>query len=193
MEVYMYREINANTEDGFEDLEFDISNYYQDAEMNHIVRAMGKYNNDIVGFDILFKKDMSPGIVEGKIDNKAFYDAGIIIRSIGKESDKFIEALSKLYNVKKSNIKMASAIEVTSYALEGNPQSFNTDNLKFKVFFDDCNKIGLYAELYINISLINGVVEFREKDIEYRQNVLRALAGHSPSLPERLYKKFKKL
>ena len=184
-----YIDINVNTEEGFEDLELNISDCYQDTYMNHVIRAMGKYKNNIVGFDILLKPDMKPGIVEGKIDNTAFYNAGITIQSMGRESDRFVEALSELYNIKSSNNKMVSSVEFTSFALEGNPLNFHNDNLQFKVFYDDCNKKGLYAELYINISVSNGVIEFREKDIGYRLNVYRALIGDKPNLVERFYKR----
>jgi hypothetical protein len=46
---------------------------------------------------------------------------------------------------------------------------------KFKLFFDPSDELGLYCELYLNINLPDKEVELREKDQEYRENLIRAM------------------
>ena len=114
--------------------------------------------------------------------------------SIGRESDELIRAFSKLYGIKYKDQKMIDKVKLTSFALGGNPFNFGKEELKFKVFHDDTNSAGLYAEMYINISFEHDLVELKEKDIEYRKNIFGALTGEKPNIFVRLMKKaFKKV
>jgi hypothetical protein len=184
-----YLEINSNTEEGFQDLVFNIEKYWNDEYGNHIVHARGNFQGSIVGFELAFRPDMKPGVVKDEFDNAAFYAEGINLYSIGRESDELIRALSKLYSVKYKDQKMIDKVKLTSFALDGNPHNFGNEELKFKVFHDDTNSSGLYAEMYINISVEQCLVEIKEKDIEYRKNIFGALIGEEPNILVKLMKK----
>ncbi len=191
----MNQNINAKTEEGFQDLEFGITQYQRDDKGNHIVIVHGHFMDELVGFKVLFIPNMEPGVVEGKLNNSAFYPNGVKIGSIGPESDNFIKVLSQLYNVKhKSDHRMCQEMRLTSFCLDGDPNELHNQVLKFKVFHDDSSIQGLYAEFYINIDISNKMLEFREKDTGFRKNIVMALSGRYPNIVVRLYKKlFKKI
>ncbi|MBE1441248.1 hypothetical protein [Paenibacillus sp. OAS669] len=170
------RIINENTEEGFQDLEFSIVDYKRDEHSNHIIKALGICNNEVVGFEVVFKPDMLPGVVHGELDKNAFCPGGIQIRSIGMESDVFIEKLSGLYELANDKKEMKDTIILTSFALQGDPRAFANEYLKFKVFYDDQDELGLYSELYININLQTRILELNEKDTRYRGNLLKAFS-----------------
>src|SRR5262249_545654 len=101
---------------------------------------------------------------------------GIKIKSIGIESNAFIEKLSVLYELTNDNNYMKNTIPFTSFALGGDPRAFVNEYIKFKVFYDDQDELGLYSEFYININLLKRILEMKEKDIEYRENILKAFS-----------------
>ncbi|MGG1633494.1 hypothetical protein [Paenibacillus sp. NRS-1760] len=168
-----YRQINQNTEEDFQDLEFDIIESHLINHRNYFL-VHGQYGNEIVGFEVLINKDMIPGWNQGEINQEAFYFEGITLKSIGKESDAFITALLELYGYE-GELKCDDEISFTCFALEGDPRNIANEDIKFKVFFDDNNELDLYCEIYMNISVQNKVFELKEKDTEYRGNILRTL------------------
>ncbi|WP_256762149.1 hypothetical protein [Cohnella sp. WQ 127256] len=168
-----YREINQNSEEGFQDLRFDIvSSYYKD-NRNHFL-VYGQYQDVIVGFEVIINSDMLLGWDQGDINMDAFCPEGITLRSIGKESDDFIKVLLELYGFV-GELSFEDEISFTSFPLEGDPRNFANEDLKFKVFFDENNELHMYCELYINISVKNRLFELKEKDIEYRLNILKTI------------------
>lgn len=169
-----YRQINQNTEEDIQDLEFDIVEHHVINERNYF-RVYGQLHDEIVGFDVLINRDMIPGWDNGDINSEAFYFEGIRLKSIGKESDAFIKALLDLYGYQ-GELQFEDEISFTCSALEGDPRNITNDDLKFKVFFDDNNELGLYCEAYMNISIKNKIFELKEKDIEYRENILKTLS-----------------
>ncbi len=184
-----YKKINANTEEGFQDLEFNIEEYFQDENQNHIVRATGIFEDEIVGFEAVFKPDMPPGIKNNNIDNTAFCKEGISLRSMGIVSDRFVQALSKLYNQKGKRNNMVKELKFTSFAIGGNPKNFAFEDLKFKLFYDDLFEKGLYSELYLNVNIQKKIIELKEKDVDYRENIYRALTRDYPNVFEKIIKK----
>jgi hypothetical protein len=173
--------INENSAEGFQDLQFNIVQTKEDQNfISFSVR--GNYDGQLVGFNVLMLKGMQPGVLDNEnfsINKDAFYAKGIIIRRTGKESDAFITILSSLYGISTKNNKMRNEVEFTSFALEGNPMNYVNENIKFKVFFDENDDRGLYSEAYINVNYMEGILEFHEKDIEYRNNLVEAMSKKS--------------
>jgi hypothetical protein len=173
--------INENSDEGFQDLQFNIVQTKEDQNfISFSVR--GNYDGQLVGFNVLTLKGMQPGVLDHEnfsLNKGAFYAKGIIIRRTGKESDAFITILSSLYGIPTKNNKMRNEVEFTSFALEGNPINYVNENIKFKVFFDDNDDKGLYSEAYINVKFMEGILEFHEKDIEYRKNLIEAMSKKS--------------
>jgi len=184
-----YNPINMNTEEGFQDFEFNIVEYCKLENGNHMVKVCGEYDNKIVSIKVEFLANMISGVINNDFNSKAFYHEGIIIRLIETESEEFVKALFSLYGQKNTGKKIVEEVKLTSYALEGNPGNFENENLMFKVFHDDNNRDGLYFELYININLSKSILEIKEKDVEYRKNICNTLIGKKPNFVMRLYKR----
>jgi hypothetical protein len=170
------KEINVSEETDFVDLQFTITNYSQDEFKNHILEIKGLYKNDIVGLEVALRPDLELGIVNDEVDSSKFYKEGVNFYSIGEISDNFISALTDLYGFDIENLKMNDRIESTTFILSGNPYKIKTDFIKTKIFFDDADESGLYSELYANINLKNKTFELREKDSEYRENIIKSLS-----------------
>jgi hypothetical protein len=68
--------------------------------------------------------------------------------------------------------------EITSDAvsLEGDPADLRGGPLKLKLFFEGDDEDD-YAEIYLNVDMDRARVDLNEKDPEYREPLLRALAG----------------
>jgi hypothetical protein len=169
------KQINVSEDSDFIDLSFTITKYWQDEHKNHICKVSGLWGNEIVGFEIAFRPDMRLGIIDGEVDKTRFYANGINLYSIGKESSSFIKALISLFKQNSTPTRMNDKITSTAFILGGNPENINSEYIKTKVFFDDLDENNLYSEWYINIDLKNKVLELREKDPEYRLNIVNIL------------------
>ena len=170
------KEINVSEESDFVDLQFSITKYSQDEFKNHILEIKGLFKKNIVGLEIALRPDLELGIVNDEIDSSKFYKEGINFYSIGEISDNFIFAITDLYGFENANAKMNDRIESTTFVLSGNPLNIKTDFIKTKIFLDDDDENGLYSELYVNINLKDKILELREKDSEYRENIIKELS-----------------
>jgi hypothetical protein len=47
-----YITINEKSEEGFQDLEFNIVDYKKDEFNSHVIRVLGIYEGEIVGFEV---------------------------------------------------------------------------------------------------------------------------------------------
>ena len=169
------KQIDVSEEPDFVDLQLTISKYWQDEYKNHICLVKGLWHKDTVGFEIAFRPDLKLGIIDDKVDNTRFYREGFNIYSIGKISDNFIKALIGLYKIDTKPLKMVDKIKSTVFVLAGQPKNFKDDFVKTKIFFDDTNEKGFYSEWFINIDLKNKILEIKEKDSEYRENIIKIL------------------
>lgn len=142
------------------------------SEDGYSFTAKGYFEDQTVGFKIFIKNNLQAGVIEDGLDQEAFYSEAIIFKSIGEESNQFINALSKLYGLNNSS-HFRKEIKTTAFPLNSIVANLNQANYyKYKVFFEQDE---LYAELYINIDLKSEILEFHEKDITYREDILKAL------------------
>jgi hypothetical protein len=93
-----------------------------------------------VGFEIAFRTDLQLGIIEGEFANTRFYREGINFYSVGEFSDNFIKALIGLYKTDSKPLKMINKVESTTFVLGGQPDNFDSDFIKTKIFFDDTDE-----------------------------------------------------
>lgn len=165
-------------EEGFNDISLKIIEVNK-KENNYEYIAKGKYENKIVGIKISIQNNISAGINNnGEIEAKSFEKNGIIIESIGAESDNFVTALSQIYNIPRTTKFSKNPIKTTIFPLNQTVADLTKSNYyKFKVFFNDESDENEYAEIYININLENNYIEFNEKDNEYRINIIKTLEG----------------
>jgi hypothetical protein len=169
------KQIDISEEPDFVDLQLTISKYWRDENKNHICLVKGLWQKDTVGFEIAFRPDLKLGIIDGEVDKTRFYKEGINIYSVGEISDNFIKALIGLFRIETQALKMVNKIESTTFVLGGQPENFNNDFIKTKVFFDDIDEKGFYSEWFVNIDLKNKILELKEKDSEYRENIIKMM------------------
>lgn len=156
------------------DLIFDIveSSKIENEIWTFVCKA--KFENLMVGFRLFIIDNIEPGINNDQIDNTKFIQKGLSIIGIGKESDNFIHAISSLYGMQNVQNFTNQKLIYTIFPLNNKVATLEKGKFKFKVFYDDSNEKNLYTEFYINIDLNNKILEFNEKDQDYRENILKA-------------------
>lgn len=159
-----------------QDIVLAIENLTKDAAGNYHIIGKGTYHSILVGLEVIIRGGMKHGIVNDdfETDQTAFYK-GVIFKSIGSESDEFIKAMASLYGITTGKTFSSNPMPFTSFAMEKEPLDIERKPVRFKLFFDDTDELGLYCELYLNIDAPAGVLEMKEKSDEYRKNIVKAL------------------
>jgi hypothetical protein len=141
------------------------------------ISAQGIYRGRSTGVEVKVRGQMKPGIVEDDIDRDAFYDKGVIVRGTGDATGHLADIFSEAYIMPAQDAEPLHQLDLTSFALDGDPMLIETEHLNFKVFHDDENKLGLYFEMFLHVDIPSGYVRFNEKDEEYRENVVKSFAA----------------
>lgn len=138
-----------------------------------VYKVISTHENKELGFLL--------SVPTAKAGDKGF-GKGIIFKSMGSQSDHFLQTLATLYKVKTdSTEKFASTPAVNYVDLKEsakNPGSKDggsySPTREYKLFFGgkDDNEC---AELYLNINTRDHWIELREKDEGYRPMVIRYL------------------
>lgn len=166
---------HIDTSEGFVDILLTIRNYSV-STTSHIYTVQGRYKNQVVGLRVEIKNGIEAGISEtGEINPIAVVANGVCISSLGQESDEFVKALSKLYRLPSRKQFTSHPINLTVFSLNTiNADLGKAELYKFKLFIEE-NSDSLYAEVYLNIDLTNNTLELAEKDMSYRENIIKAM------------------
>lgn len=167
---------NQDGEDGWQDLIFSITNKKLDIGF-WVLTCKSKFEDEIVGIQISIMDNIPAGIENEEIDNSRFVPNGVVIQSIGKDSDKLIKVISKLYGQSKREKFTNEKLTFTVFPLNKEKAVLKEGRYHFKLFFDENYERNLYAELFLNPDLKNGTIELNEKAEEYRQNIVGLLSG----------------
>jgi hypothetical protein len=126
-----------------------------------------------VGFEIVVYDISSKVNFDG--DNSTVISApdGIEIRSIGNLSNNFIQVFAKRCGISTEK-GMIERISFTSIALDGSGSKIMTQPVRFKLFYEEDD----YVELFINIDAPNKQIDFQEKDIDYREPLVKVLSSN---------------
>jgi hypothetical protein len=167
-------------EEGFVDLEFTLASHERLTDGTQVCVARGTHD----GKEVAFQFRLPPTWKQGTLGDTGIttYQSTINIESIGAASDYFVATLANLYGGTLRPTNMAPIVTFTAISLEGIPTQLEKGRTKIKLFFEpqednDDAYDRYYAEHYLNIEMSSRVVEFHEKDSEYRDPVLRALSG----------------
>lgn len=139
------------------DLRLSISKISSNDTLN-IINAESIYKGKNIGFTV-------------KVPSKSksqFSQSVIIIESNGLSSDNFVNELARAYKLEKTDFKLKKRLEIAAVSM-GNEGS----NHMYKIFFEGLNGS---AEAFINIDTETGILEFKEKDSEYRKSILANIA-----------------
>lgn len=108
-----------------------------------VIKAI--YKNDTIGF---------------KITKPRFKDE-IYFKSIGKESDRFVKAISELYEENSNDNSMRPEMK-SSFLIGGGVFDWNKDSDNYKIVITALN--GKDAEMYLNIDIPNHTVFIGDKN-----------------------------
>jgi hypothetical protein len=101
---------------------------------------------------------------------------GLTLRRVGAASDSFVQLLAKHYGIKKAPVRMRESVDLAAVVLEGNPENLPKEPVKIKIFFNaDSEREEEYGEAFLNIDLPRRLVQFNEKDPDYRAPIISAL------------------
>jgi hypothetical protein len=145
------------------------------------ITAQGIYRGRTVGMEIAIRGQMKPGIVKDDIDKNAFYDKGVIVRGVGDITRNLADLFAEVYITPIADAEALHQLDLTSFALDGDPMLIETEHLNFKVFHDDDDQRGLYFEMFLHVDIPSGYVRFDEKDEDYRKNVVKSFAALLPA------------
>ena len=106
--------------------------------------------------------------------------SGIVLKSIGSESDYLLQTLATLYKQKSdTTLKFTNSVLATYINLDEFAKSLGAKNeagyqteYQYKLFYEG-NTEGQYAELYMNINPTEHWIELAEKDEEYRPVIIK--------------------
>jgi hypothetical protein len=155
--------------DGFVDIDLPIAEVTEDSGLVRIV-ARGDVAGTMVGLEVDFHS--GPGHSGSRLSLPL---GAARIRSIGAASDSFVRLLASRYRLPSLAKTMVPAVDASVVGLEGDPAHVLDRVTKMKFFFFDSGPEDRYAEVFINVDVNKRVLEFHEKDEDYRKPLLLAL------------------
>jgi hypothetical protein len=164
------REVKLVGEDGWVDLNLPVTEFTGRSNVYHLV-ARGLLDRKSVGLRVEIDGHWIPKPTEH--ESITFYWGFVTLRSIGHESDALVVALSRLYGIAHAGLQMLPEIKAEAVGLASDPRLIESEPVKMKLFFNSEND-ERYAEVFLNIDRRGQLVEFHEKDPEYRKNLIRA-------------------
>lgn len=152
-----------------------------EADTSILYTAQGLFEGDTLGFVVSLDRDIEPGVNEdGTVRETGFQTGTVKFLRSGEESDRFIEVLAQLWNVPEVASKGFSHEPVIPLSFSSNKVAVDHDKPttnSFKLFFEpDAEEPG---ELFFTVDLYRRAVELQEKDAQYREMIVRTLAGMS--------------
>ena len=169
-----YPPASFGKEDGFIDISLSISKH--ETLPNGARRFVLK--NRLNEQNVSFVLEISPQWQVKPTENSdiTFYWGNANIISVGAESDAFINQVAKLYGVNGAVKKFKNKIPAQVVGLANDPRKMDSMPIKMKFFLSPDADESLYSEIFINIDLKKKVLEFNEKDPEYRLPLVRSIA-----------------
>lgn len=166
----------AKSED-FADAELLAQKIEKNPDGSLSIIASAQAGTEKVAFQILLPKEWKPWKPEGV--PATFYQGDVTIKSLGKETEAFVQALAKAYGQKAEKFEFTQ-VTLAAISLKGDPKQAAEVPIKLKLFYES-EKEDEYAEFFLNLDLPHGVVQFQEKDLEYRKAIIRFLSIKSRS------------
>lgn len=152
------------------DVRFSVVNI-KEVDKSFVYDLQAKYKQKLVGFEVAIPKNTNQG--------ENGFGKGVMIRSLGKKSDDFRNALAEIYKIKvDTNKKFVDKIpaafvdlDIFAKALVNNANTDQNYLNQLKLFFDTPD--GDEAEVFLNVRKGQQVVELAEKDEEYRSLIIK--------------------
>lgn len=171
-------EVTLGDGEEFRDFVFAIREYKRspDGTQSLIVATTNK--NSRLGFEMVLDatwKSQSLGkVIQVPL---VMHEGSAAYRSIGPESDAFVQALDKLYGTQVHPQAMIKELRLHAVSLEGDPSDLSKGPVKLKVYCETGTDED-DAVFYTNIDLQKRKFTMKEKDPEFRSQIVQALQAH---------------
>ena len=172
-----YPDAHLERSDGFIDIDFKIANFAKQPDGTMHFHARGRLQGQNVGFaiELLPKWKKSP---IDKTEQFLYWGNGRFIRT-GEETDNFITVVSALYEFPPTASHSQNIVEAEVVGLANDPTLARSEPTRMKFFFNPSGDEDAYAEVFINIVPESNILQFHEKDPEYRKPLITSLSTRS--------------
>lgn len=137
------------------------------------LHAQAGVSGDVVGFGLEFERS---GWERDQVSADIWFDHGRgRVFSTGAESDVFASFLSREIGDGNDD-RFVGLIETDVVMLNSRPEAMLTEWCYTKFFLGEPDDSE--SQVFINFDVPNGLVEFKEKDLDYRPNLLAELVWH---------------
>jgi hypothetical protein len=172
--INLFSQAKIDTSEGFIDIDMHISKY--EILENEVKRITvdDTINKVKIGFQVELDNVWKENPIENA-NGSFFWGTGRIVYIIDKTNN-FIKCLSELYNVKKNVVRL-NRCEFVLVGLASDPRLIEKQFVHTKIFLNsDTQNEEYYAEVFLNIDLKNKILQFHEKDSDYRQSLINSLS-----------------
>lgn len=167
------------SEDGFVDCVFKVQNLAHQAGHYHFdLRA--SFAGQPVGLNVRLISEVGPGFdADMQLIQAHVYREGVVLSSLGVETERFISALASLYEMPPSAMTPTTSEALTVVALQQEPTNLADGPMRLKLFGQDADAADAerYYESFFNVNLPDGLIYWNEKDMDYRTPMLKALTA----------------
>jgi hypothetical protein len=165
-------ELFAKSEPGFADAELTARSVESSGDGSTIILAAARAGEVDVAFRLVLPPKWDAWKPEGFPGT--LYRGTVRLESIGVQTESFVRALAKAYGQPVDGYEFAD-VTLTAITLEGDPKTVRTLPVKLKAFYESQTE-GEYAEFFLNLDLPRRIVQFHEKDQDYRRAIVRFLS-----------------
>lgn len=157
--------------DGFVDIDLPLTKV--EVAGIYSLQCLGQIESQLVGFGVTLDAEWTKQQLEGS-DATVLWGFATVL-SLGSPSNELVSLLATRYGHNSlADRHMLQQVRAQVVCLGGDPRSQPKESLQMKFFFnvDDEKR---YAEVFVNVDLDSAVIEFHEKDNDYRLTLLRSL------------------
>jgi len=168
-------EIASGSDETFRDLQFGIAGRERTADGGQLIRVVGVHHGTSVGLAVVLgptwhETQRAPNVA------LTSFSGTVTLRSMGPQSDQLLTAIDELYATGQRPRGMRQETPFAAISLRGDPRHLEGGLTKIKLFFESTDQTR-YAELFLDINLSTGILSLNEKDPDYRNAIVRALAA----------------
>jgi hypothetical protein len=170
-------------EEGFLDIDLPLVSVQIVDDGSRRFVALGTISDVEMGFAVTLGTDWHPKQTD---DGAATFYWGLgSFERTGVESDNFVRFVAMTYGLPVSGDQsMIQNVHTEVVGLGSNPAGAVQAGAKMKFFFHSDSE-ERYAEVFVNVDVEQGFLEFHEKDNEYRAPLVRALTEASQETPSK--------
>jgi hypothetical protein len=162
-------------EEGFLDIDLPLTAIATGSAGEIRFIARGEISGKDVGFSVVLQPEWDAQPIED--GSATFYWGMGAYERTGPESDRFVELVAQYYGLHIASCTMLPSVSVQVVGLDSDPSKAMERGAKMKFFFHSASEDAQrYAEVFTNINIEEGLLEFHEKDNEYRPPLIRALS-----------------